>query len=258
MRDGGAATTGVGRVALGARGVAAALVVGAALGVGAGLGVGAAARARTVTARGSTTIRSATGGSVIRVAGNDCIAECDMPAMTGRCGGIRWPLARRYNDGRRAHRQGRDGRSHRRRRTRSPRGHGGDIRIRHRRQRTQTPQDTDRADEKRGRRRNHPADDERTAAQEYRRFPNGSRRGRVRLITARCGTAASATGRPLRRPRAARRCRSPTAGAQVWTLAASPQLLWLQPQEHRRSRMRPIHPQPETASTRPRRENRYR
>ena len=87
MRDGGAATTGVGRVALGARGVAAALVVGAALGVGAGLGAGAAARARTVTARGSTTTRCATGGSVIRVAGNDWIAEGDMPAMTGRCGG---------------------------------------------------------------------------------------------------------------------------------------------------------------------------
>ena len=32
----------------------------------------------------STTIDGATGGSVIRVAGNDCIAECDMPAMTGR------------------------------------------------------------------------------------------------------------------------------------------------------------------------------
>ena len=58
-----------------------------ALVVGAARGVGAAARARTVTATGSTTIRSATGGSVIRVAGNDCIAECDMPAMTGRCGG---------------------------------------------------------------------------------------------------------------------------------------------------------------------------
>ena len=80
MRAGGAATTGVGRVPLVARGVAVALVVGAAC------GVGAAARARTVTATGSTTIRGATGGSVIRVAGNDCIAECDMPAMTGRCG----------------------------------------------------------------------------------------------------------------------------------------------------------------------------
>ena len=179
-----------------------------------------AARARTVTATGSTTIRSATGGSVIRVAGNDCIAECDMPAMTGRCGGSAGCSRGVTTTG--AGRTGKDatggatgGAGLGRRAATvaiSVFDTGGNVRRPHK---TLTaPMKTRPPTEPPSGRRTDGSARVPTIPEREPAWPRPPHR-------ARCGTAASSTDRPLRRPRAARRCRFPTEGAQAWTLAAS-------------------------------------